>query len=164
LEEVGDVKFVKLLSDYCAQGKKSVTDVLQKATAIYKTVEAELLGDGDADDDDQEQEEVEIEVGEDMEDDPIQPVQNMGGGYDPAFEEMKKKFKKPTGASEGCINCIMKEYMKIKQAGTEKYGISANPVNDDLFHWEIRFFNFDVKEDGKIAKDLSEYNKKNGIE
>ena len=163
MEEVGDVKFVKSLSDYCGSGKRSLTDILQKATALYKEVESALLGDEDGGD--EEPEEVEIDIGDDMDDDPIQPVTHQSsGGYDPEFEEMKKKFKKPTGASEGCVNCIMKEYMKIKQANTEKFGISANPVNDDLFHWEIRFFNFDIKEDGKIAKDLQEYKKKNGIE
>lgn len=162
LEEVGDVKFVKSLGDYCHGGKRSLTDILQKATAIYKDVESALLGD---EDDDQEQEEVEIEVGDDMQDDePIQVSHSSGGGYDPQFEEMKKKFKKPTGASEGCVNCIMKEFMKIKQSDVEKYGISANPVGDDLFHWEIKFFNFNVKEDGKIAQELSEYKKKHGID
>ncbi|EFC39860.1 predicted protein [Naegleria gruberi] len=73
--------------------------------------------------------EVEIDIGDDMDDDPIQPVTHQSsGGYDPEFEEMKKKFKKPTGASEGCVNCIMKEYMKTK-ANTEKFGIGANPDN-----------------------------------
>ncbi|KAF0978718.1 hypothetical protein FDP41_002538 [Naegleria fowleri] len=164
LEEVEGVRFIKLLSDYCAQGKRSLTDVLQKANSIYSQVESALMA-GEEQGDDEDQEEVEIEVGEDMQDDmPVQPVSSMGSGYDANFEEMKKKFKKPQGASEGCINCIMKEYMKIKQADVEKLGISANPVNDDLFHWEIRFFKFDPKEDGQIAKDLAEYSKKFGID
>ncbi|KAL9641577.1 hypothetical protein ABK040_013496 [Willaertia magna] len=164
LEEVGDVKFVKELNDFCNKAK-SLTEVLQKATDLYSKVESALLG--GEDEEQQEEEEVEIEMGVDMEDEEMynQPtIQSSSSSYDPNFEEMKKKFKKPTGASEGCVNCIMKEYMKLQQADLSKLGISANPQGDDLFHWEIRFFNFDVKEDGQIAKDLNEYKKKNGID
>jgi ubiquitin-conjugating enzyme E2 Q len=34
----------------------------------------------------------------------------------------------------------------------EKQGYSVEPVDDNMYHWELRFFNFDKKE--PIAQDL----------
>lgn len=47
----------------------------------------------------------------------------------------------------------MAELEHIAKADPKTNGFSVEPINDDLFHWEIRFFEFDHSE--PLAHDLA---------
>jgi hypothetical protein len=117
------------MNKFCKGGKRSINDVLVKASVLYN----EILEGGD-DDDEGSEEEVEIEVdGLDEEEEP-KPVPK-GNNEAVQMEELKRKFKKPEGVSEGAVNCIVKEYIKLcNEEETKSYGYSCHPIDDDLFH------------------------------
>jgi hypothetical protein len=37
----------------------------------------------------------------------------------------------------------MKDYIELCKTDHSDLGFTAEPINNDLFHWEIRFQNFD---------------------
>jgi len=147
-----DENWQNQMDKFCKGGKRTVTDILTKASILY----SEILEGGD--DDEEDEIEVEVDHLDDEEEEP-KPV-SKGSSYDTQFEELKKKFKKPEGVSEGAVNCIVKEYIKLCNEDTKSYGYSCHPIDDDLFHWEVRLFDFDKKD--TIAQDLAKYEKKTG--
>ncbi len=163
-------EWLKEVNEYCKQGKKKLRDVLIKCTAAYNN-----LGGGDEEvmNDDEVQEEVVVEDDDLLggTDDPfaIQDPKKAAKKqdesdpykYDPELEKLKEKFKN-NPKTQGAINRLMKDYLQLCKAKeeTKKFGFSAEPVNDDLFHWHIKLFGFDKKGDGQIAADLEQYGKK----
>jgi len=59
------------------------------------------------------------------------------------MEKMKEKFNISKDASKQAVDRLMKDYFELCQTDHTKLGFSATPVNNDLFHWEIKLFDFD---------------------
>lgn len=78
------------------------------------------------------------------------------------IEEAKKQFKLKKSAPQAAINRLMKDFILLTKQDTSKYGFSATPIDNDLFHWEVKLFGFDPKEE--IHSDLVEYKKKFGMD
>ncbi|KAL0478778.1 ubiquitin conjugating enzyme E2 [Acrasis kona] len=142
----------KVLHKFCSS-KRTINEVLTKAALAYN----DILEADDAEGEDEE-EEIEVEV-DNIEEEPIELIKRSDSGYNEAFEAAKNKFKKPSDSNEGAVNCIIKEYLKLGNIEeTKKYGYSCHPIEDDLFHWEVRLFDFDKNEG--LGLDLKELSKK----
>eukprot|EP01098_Paradermamoeba_levis_P002090 TRINITY_DN1248_c0_g1_i1.p1 TRINITY_DN1248_c0_g1~~TRINITY_DN1248_c0_g1_i1.p1 ORF type:complete len:352 (+),score=96.87 TRINITY_DN1248_c0_g1_i1:57-1112(+) len=64
--------------------------------------------------------------------------------------------------SKGASERLIKDLSSIMADEKPKYGFSASPIQDDLYHWEVRFFDFE-KGSG-LEKDMIEMKKKKGVE
>jgi hypothetical protein len=67
----------------------------------------------------------------------------------------EKSIIAPTGASHVASTRLMAELEHIDSSDPEKNGYSVEPVDDNLYVWEIRLFNFD-KSDGKLYDDINQ--------
>jgi len=63
----------------------------------------------------------------------------------------------PTTASKQATQRISNELQHILKSKPEKQGFSVQPVRDNLYLWELRFFSFDPKD--LIAQDLAKMKK-----
>ena len=55
---------------------------------------------------------------------------------------------------------LMKELASISEKND--FGYSAEPINDDLYHWQVKFFDFDKNSD--LGKDLKKLKKNRGFD
>jgi hypothetical protein len=118
------------MNKFCKGGKRTIVDVLIKASVLY----SEILEGGDEDEEDDD-EEIEVEV-DHLDEEEEKPVPK-SNSYDVQLEELKRKFKRPEGVSEGAVNCIVKEYIKLCNDESKTYGYSCHPIDEDLFHVNI---------------------------
>jgi len=58
----------------------------------------------------------------------------------------------PKVSTKQATQRIASELKAIAKTKPETQGYSVSPIKDNLYHWEVRFFNFDPKDD--LAKDL----------
>jgi len=63
----------------------------------------------------------------------------------------------PSSASKQATQRIANELSHILKSKPEKQGYSVQPVNDNLYLWDVRFFHFDPKD--LIAQDLAKMRK-----
>jgi len=63
----------------------------------------------------------------------------------------------PTNASKQATQRIANELSHILKSKPETQGFSVQPIKDNLYLWELRFFNFDPKD--LIAQDLAKMKK-----
>jgi len=57
------------------------------------------------------------------------------------------------GGSAKATERLMHELKHIMKSNSKSQGYSVQPLNDNLYHWEVRFFDFDSKE--LLAQDIS---------
>eukprot|EP01027_Heterolobosea_sp_BB2_P019822 GEZU01027927.1.p1 GENE.GEZU01027927.1~~GEZU01027927.1.p1 ORF type:complete len:327 (+),score=157.29 GEZU01027927.1:179-1159(+) len=152
------------------QDIKTVAKFLDRARELFDSL-AEEVEEGEEEEaeeqDDDEEEEIEIE-GADLGDqwgeiEAPQPKKN-NDEYDPEFEEYSKQFN-TEGTNNAATERLMKDLKSIWRANKKNMnlGFSAQPIDNNLYHWEVRLNGFDDS-DGPIAKDLKEYKKKHGID
>lgn len=150
----------RTVNAYCKQGNRNIYDVLIKCTDAYN----QLDGD-DGDEEEGEDEEIEIEDG-DGDGDVFEPIvvdKTKRSDYDPMMEEVSKRFGKISQQNQnikGAVDRLMKDYLYVLKSDTKKYGYTAEPIGDDLFHWEVKLFGFDKKDCKDFVNDLEAYAKK----
>src|SRR5690606_6588375 len=135
-EEEGLLEWKKSVNAYCEQGPKKIFDVLVKCTDAYNELEDD---EEEGNDSDGEISPTFLTGGEKMfmEDkskekkDPTVVVQVDEKKISKRFEKQKTKENKEA------VDRLMKDYMYLLQSGSKNYGISAEPINDDLFHWFV---------------------------
>jgi ubiquitin-protein ligase len=141
--------FCKQCNVYCKQGKKKITDVLIHATEVYTNI----MGDATpapVDDDI-----IEDNGGFDFE--PIKkPEKN---SLYTEMEKLQGKFTIDKSASKQAVDRLMKDYIELCGTEHNEYGFSMTPINNDIFNWEIKFFNFDKTVCPEFIKDLQTYGK-----
>jgi ubiquitin-protein ligase len=59
----------------------------------------------------------------------------------------------PSGSSQKATERLLQEFKQILKTQPEKQGYSVAPVRDNMYHWEVKFFNFENTE--PIAQDLA---------
>lgn len=127
--------FVRDCNNYCKQGKKKIKDVLIKATELFSS----LLGEDSTPQPIDEMEEV-------IEDDPFTFSEVKKPEKPSMFTQMEKlqgKFVFDKSASKNAIDRLLKDYIELCQTDHKEYGWRMNPINGDIFKWEIQFFDFD---------------------
>jgi len=70
------------------------------------------------------------------------------------------KFFTGTGSS-AATNRIIQDLNAIYNSHPEKFGYSAEPVNDNLYLWEVKLFGF---EEGALKEDIKALKIKNGTD
>jgi len=159
-EEVGIDSFAEEVNAYCKQGKKKIFDVLQKATDAYTT----FL---DADEDVIEEDSTPIIETEDISldgvfEDPnvVKPTETK---YDPEKEKIQKKFMKNINKRDKkSAQRIMSDYFEFQKID-KKSGFTAEPVENDIFLWNVKMYFKDLKSVCKdFCEDLDSYKKKFG--
>lgn len=63
-----------------------------------------------------------------------------------------------TEGSKEATQRLIADLKALSKSGVEKLGISATPINDNLYMWEVKFFNFEA--DIPLSRDLKEYQRK----
>jgi len=63
----------------------------------------------------------------------------------------------PKNASKKATQRIASELTHILKTNPEKQGYSVDPIEDNIYLWELRFFSFDSNDD--LAKDLKKLKK-----
>lgn len=58
----------------------------------------------------------------------------------------------PKSFSKSASVRIMKEFYNIQKSNPKKNGYSVEMINDNVYHWSLKLFDFDMKD--QIAKDL----------
>jgi len=61
-----------------------------------------------------------------------------------------------TSATGQATERIMSELKHIMKSDPEKNGYSVEPIDDNIYKWEVKFFNFDIKTD-ELAQDMKKY-------
>lgn len=143
-ELLGEI-FVKECNSYCKQGKKKVKDVLIKVTEVFSSILGEDNNEGD-------QEIIEEGI---IEDDfsfsevkkPEKP------SLFTQLEKLEGKFVFDKNASKNAIDRLLKDYIELCQTDNKVNGWKMNPIQGDIFRWEIQFFDFDKD----ICKDCNFY-------
>jgi hypothetical protein len=140
---------------YCKQGNRNIYDVLIKCTDAYNQL------DGEGDEEEEGDEEIEEIEGDGDYFEPI-VVEKTKTNYDPMMEKVSKRFEKlqKNQNVKGAVDRLMKDYLYILKSDTKQYGYSAEPIGDDLFHWEVKLFGFDKKDCKDFVNDLETYAKK----
>lgn len=110
--ELFDETCANQLSRYIISGKRNIFDILAKAVVIYQNL---------------------MDEEESQEQDALKKNSD-------SMENIESKYKKPIDASEATVNVIAKEYISMCEEATSKFGFSCHLINDDLFHWEVRYF------------------------
>jgi len=64
----------------------------------------------------------------------------------------------PSGSSQQATQRLLSELKQIMKTNPEKQGYSVSPIKDNLYHWEVRFFDFDSAE--PLAADLKKTKEK----
>lgn len=64
----------------------------------------------------------------------------------------------PSGSSQQATQRLLSELKQIMKTDPEKQGYSVKPIKDNLYHWEVRFFDFDKEE--PLAADLKKTKEK----
>jgi ubiquitin-conjugating enzyme E2 Q len=79
-------------------------------------------------------------------------------------EDLVQAEKYFTGAgSKEATTRLVRDLNSIMKSDTKKFGYSAEPVQDNLYLWIVKFFGFEPNSD--LAKDLERYKKtNNGID
>mmetsp|Transcript_5643 Transcript_5643/g.21248 ORF Transcript_5643/g.21248 Transcript_5643/m.21248 type:complete len:328 (-) Transcript_5643:278-1261(-) len=169
-EELLD-EWVKEVQKYLDQGEKNLDDVLSKITDVYQKVVDEEVALDDDDGADGLSSDDELELDPDIlgTDDPFAPIssttekdQNKDNDFNQQeIDDAKKRFNLKN-APAAAVNRLMKDYLVLTKQDTSQYGFSALPMDNDLFHWEIRLFGFDSKD--PIDQDLQKYNQTQGLD
>jgi len=73
---------------------------------------------------------------------------------------MQTNFFTGSGSS-AATNRIIQDLNAIYNSHPEKFGYSAEPLNDNLYHWQVKLFGF---EDGPLKSDLKTLKGKSGID
>eukprot|EP01080_Neovahlkampfia_damariscottae_P008109 gene8109-12570_t len=141
------------VNTYCNQGKKIISDVLIKATDSY----TEFLSSPT-------EEEVELEFDDVMEEDDTFIVETkkkapiQGISYED-YLDLLKNFGVEKSSTKQATDRLMKDYIELCKTDNSKYGFSASPIKNNLYHWEIRFFDFEKSICPDFVNDLKKYAK-----
>jgi len=68
------------------------------------------------------------------------------------FSKEKMNIIAPKGSSPGATQRITSELINIINSQPEKNGYSIEPIGDNLYAWEVKFFGFDKSD--PLAKDM----------
>jgi len=125
--------------------KKKVKDILIKATEVYGSI----LGESTP---------IQDDVQEDIQDDDPFTFSEIKKPEKPSmFTQMEKlegKFVFDKNASKNAVDRLIKDYIELCQTDHKEYGFRMNPINNDIFRWEIQFFDFDKTECKDFNDDL----------
>ncbi len=69
----------------------------------------------------------------------------------------KQATLKSNSSSKIATDRLTTELRHIAKAELDKNGISVELIDDDIYHWKVKFFDFDKSE--PIAKDLNKHAK-----
>jgi len=150
--ESGLTGFIKNVNLFLKQGKKTIKQVLANATAEYDRLGAE----------DTQQDEIILTM-----DDEIDPIKSSLKIVEKStelteLEKIRDKFKdnfKDKNASKVALDRLTKDYHLLQQSDLRKFGFSAEPVNGNLFEWEVRLWNFDGAECKAFNEELKKFGK-----
>jgi len=73
------------------------------------------------------------------------------------MEKLEGKFVFDKNASKNAVDRLIKDYIELCQTDHKEYGFRMNPINNDIFRWEIQFFDFDKTECKDFNDDLKKY-------
>jgi len=78
-------------------------------------------------------------------------------------EELDQAENFFTGSgSKQATSRLLTDLKAFKKSDSSKYGVSAEPIGDNLYLWDVKFFGFESKSD--LGKDLAQYQKLRGID
>lgn len=85
-------------------------------------------------------------------------------GFDQEFEDYSKKFT-TEGVNQVAQDRLMKDLRNLWKAQKAKLnlGFSAEPVENNLYLWNVKLFGFD-ESDGSLFKDLQKFHKHTGLD
>eukprot|EP01100_Stratorugosa_tubuloviscum_P002567 TRINITY_DN1605_c0_g1_i1.p1 TRINITY_DN1605_c0_g1~~TRINITY_DN1605_c0_g1_i1.p1 ORF type:complete len:310 (+),score=123.67 TRINITY_DN1605_c0_g1_i1:69-998(+) len=133
------------MMDFCSDSR-TVEEILNFATNKFLNPENEAEGEGEGDGDDF--------LGDD--DFPAIPVSS---NKKKETDELDAKFT-GTGNKQG-NEALMRELRVLLSDDTKKFGYSATPLGDNIYHWHIKLFGFD--KGTPLQKDLEKLESKGGI-
>jgi len=146
-------QWLERVNDFLESGDRRLKDVLDKMVAAFSDLGIEAGGGGDHGD---------LDFGDEME------------GHDPFAAEPEKKkesldkvdqevaaLKFAHSTSDAATLRLIQDLKALKRSQS-KHGFSAEPLQvggkANLYHWEVRLFDFD----GELAKDMAKYKAKTG--
>jgi hypothetical protein len=59
------------------------------------------------------------------------------------YLKLAKDFGVSKTSTKQATDRLMKDYIELCKTDNTKYGFSASPIKNNLYHWEIRFFDFE---------------------
>jgi ubiquitin-conjugating enzyme E2 Q len=71
------------------------------------------------------------------------------------------KFAASSGSKEATQR-LVRDLNNILKSDTKKFGVSAEPVGDNLYIWKVKFFGFEAS--SELGKDLEKCKKTRGID
>jgi len=78
-------------------------------------------------------------------------------------EDVKQAENFFTGSgSKQATQRLITDLNHFMKSDTSQYGVSAEPINENLYLWDVKFFGFEGNSD--LGKDLAEYKKQRGID
>ena len=137
------------VNNYCEQGKKEISDVLIKATDSYTEilmVEDEPIEEDFNEGFEEDDYDIPIELDAKYEVTDTGPPISQIPKYELSMKEeekLKKQFDTKRCPNKLAVNRLMKDYVELCNTDHSKLGFSAAPIKNDLFLWEIKFFDFD---------------------
>jgi hypothetical protein len=139
--------WVKIINEYCNQGKKDIGDVLIKVTFLFRSIFPQA---SDAYSDMMSSPTPKKEMDEDVFDDglDLQIIEKKKdtSKVNISFEELKKyqqMFNVDSNSNKVAVDRLMKDYIELCKTDTSHLGFRAEPVDNNLFTWEVQFFDFD---------------------
>lgn len=124
--------------------------------------------DEEEEEEEEEEMEMEIEVSESPENDNAEEMMVVAETSNPTLAErleLEDRFLSSTTtsrmpASDAAVRRLMSDVWQLRKIDSDKLGFSAQPKNDNLFSWQVQFFNFEAS--SPIAQDLIKYEAQTG--